>query len=62
MGLYDAIIKLKYDTRLIDYHVKHDILKKEELNAHLGKLEDCSHNAVQMEITADKNESNQLLS
>ena len=59
MGLNEALAKLKFDKRLLDYHLKNNILKKEEVEGHLSKLEDTAQNSETLNLGGDKEDSSE---
>jgi hypothetical protein len=44
MSLPKAMKKLKFDSRLIEWHLNNGQLSKEELEAHMQSLPDMAHN------------------
>ena len=40
MLLRDALKKLKFDRRLQEYNIEKGVLSEDELNSHIGSLED----------------------
>ena len=44
MGLNEELERMKFDTRLIDWHLKYKRLITDELTRHLSQLPDCSNN------------------
>lgn len=50
MGLNEELEKMKFDTRLVDWNLKHKKIKEGDLKKHLSELPDCSHNVDRMAI------------
>ena len=44
MTLDKALKNMKFDTRLVDWHIKNNQLTKEELEQHLKQLPDSGQN------------------
>ena len=58
MGLREEIEKLKLDTRLLDWNLKHNRITPEELQKHLASLPDLSSQAVTLDNLEDRSVSN----
>ncbi|RYZ75842.1 MAG: hypothetical protein EOP04_32810 [Proteobacteria bacterium] len=52
MSLDKAMKNLKFDKRLIEWHVNNNQLSQDELNAHLATLPDVAHN-IAMNVPED---------
>jgi hypothetical protein len=42
LGLVSSLARLKFDTRVQDWHLSHGKMSPDELKAHLQGLEDCA--------------------
>lgn len=50
MSLKTEFNKLKFDTRMLDINLNDKLISQSEIDAHLSSLEDCSSNAIKVEI------------
>ncbi len=56
MGLAEEIEKLKFDKRLMQWHISRGKLPKEEAQKHLDALPDLAHNVEQFGFPEDRGE------
>lgn len=59
MSLDKAMKNLKFDKRLIEWHVNNGQLTQEELKAHLASLPDMGHNIALNSPEDDQSEKKQ---
>ena len=50
MTLKQEIEKLKYDKRVMEWHIRHGKLSADDAKKHIDALPDCSGNVARMEI------------
>lgn len=50
MDLYDALSKLKFDVRMQEWNLRHNVMKTEDLNKHEQELKDLSAQAEPLEF------------
>ena len=54
MSLSKELEKVKYDKRLLDWHVSRGKISKDELNKYLSSLPDLASNVEKFEITSEE--------
>lgn len=59
MTLDKALKNMKYDTRLVEWHIKNNQLSKEELEKHLQQLPDCGGNIDLISFSKEESEENE---
>lgn len=42
MNINEAIKRMRFDTRLVDWNLKHENITQSDIESHLSSLEDCS--------------------
>lgn len=57
MSLDKALKNLKYDVRMTEFNLNNGVITKEELNAHLGQLQDSGNNSEKLSIEEGRGSS-----
>jgi hypothetical protein len=50
MSLDKALKNLKFDVRMTEFNLKNGVISKEELNTHLGQLNDSAANSEKLDL------------
>ncbi len=57
MSLDKALKNLKFDVRMTEFNLKNGVITKEELNAHLGQLNDSGNNSEKLSLEEGRSSS-----
>jgi hypothetical protein len=58
MELHEALQRVKFDKRLIDWHIKQGIITEEEVKKHLQSLNDVAAQSMQLDLENDYSSGN----
>lgn len=59
MSINKALENLKYDVRLVDYHLNNGIISKADVEKHLKDLPDLSHQVAQLDEDLSSDDDDQ---
>jgi hypothetical protein len=54
----DKMDPFEFDSRMVEWYIKHNVITKDQLQAHLKTLTDSQANAIQIELDDEPTTSN----